>query len=252
MKHDFIDHHRIGDSIVHKLDPRLKIIMMLFYIMAVVMTGFDHLIYLIYLTFFLLVLSMMSNVSLFHFLSKLMRIYPMFFFVSLLILFVPSSSPIYFEWYLIRIYQDGLQNFILINLKSVIIMFMSLLLMSTTDYMLLLKGLEKFRIPKIIIAILSFLYRFMFLLIDEIERLWMAYRSRYIELSFWKRLKYMGKKIGILFIRTYERGERVYLSMDARGFKGEIRTIEHLHWRYLDTLYLLCFFCLIFWPWIIL
>jgi cobalt/nickel transport system permease protein len=252
MKHDFIDHHRIGDSIVHKFDPRLKIIVMFFYILAVVLTGFDHFVYLIYLTFFLLILSLMSKISLFHFLLKLMRIYPMFFFVSLLILFVPSSSPVYFQWFFVKVYQDGLQKFILINLKSVIIMLMSLLLMSTTDYMLLLKGLEKFRIPKIFLAILSFLYRFMFLLIDEIERIWMAYRSRYIELSFWKQLNYMGKKIVVLFVRAYERGERIYLSMDARGFMGEIKTIEHLQWRFLDTLYLFFFFCLILGPWIIL
>ena len=101
--------------------------------------------------------------------------------------------------------------------------------------MMMLKGLEKLRVPSLITAIISFMYRFIFLLIDEVERMILAYQSRYFKLSLRKRLKFIASMIGLLFIRTYERGERIYLAMESRGFQGTIHTLNELHWKKTDT-----------------
>lgn len=81
--------------------------------------------------------------------------------------------------------------------------------------------------PKIFIMIMSFMYRYLFLLVDEVQRMQRAKESR----SFGKAkhlhtLRTLSNIIGVLFIRSYERAERVYLAMCSRGFHGEIKTLD--------------------------
>ena len=241
MKHEFIDHHREGDSLVHLADPRLKFIILFFYIFAVVIVPYSDCHLFFYLALIPLLLSLASGISLFHFLSKLSKLYPMVFLISFLLPFFSVNSDRVYSLGLLNIYQHGLQTFIMINVKAVLTMFLSVIITSTTDFNMLLKGLEKLRLPQIMIVILSFMYRFIFLLIDETERMWMAYQSRYIHLPFFVRIKFVARQIGVLFIRTYERGERVYQAMDARGFRGKVYTLNELHWQVRDTLLLSLF-----------
>jgi cobalt/nickel transport system permease protein len=199
-----------------------------------------------------IMLAFLSRVSVLHFLFKLLKVYPMIFFISFLIPFFPSNNDSVYHFGMIRIYQSGLDKFISINIKSILSIFMSIILTTTTSFDMLLKGMERLFIPKIFILILSFMYRFIFLLIDEIERMFTAYKSRYIKLPFWSRLNILSQQIVVLFIRTYERGERVYQAMDARGFSGKIYTLNNLSWKSLDNLLLLFFLLMIFLPLFIL
>jgi cobalt/nickel transport system permease protein len=114
--------------------------------------------------------------------------------------------------------------------------------------MLLLKGMESLKIPKLAISIVSFMYRFIFLLIDEVERMILAYQSRYFRLSFKNRIKTLANMIGVLFIRTYERGERIYLAMESRGFKGEVHTYTDLMWKSSDSVALTVFLIVLYGP----
>ncbi|MEJ2634765.1 MAG: cobalt ECF transporter T component CbiQ [Calditrichia bacterium] len=249
MKHDFLDHHRAGDSPVHKADPRLKVIMMVLYILVVVAIPYSAKHYFMYLTVIPVVLALASGVSFFHFLSKLSKIYPMIFLITFLLPFFPGGNGVGYHWGFLKIYEPGLQKFLMINIKSILAMFMSIVLTTTTDFSMLLKGMEKLKVPRVMIIILSFMYRFIFLLIDETERMLMAFQSRYIRLPVFTRLKMLARQIGVLFIRTYERGERVYQAMDARGFSGEIYTIGELEWKFSDSMVLavfLIFLCIPF------
>lgn len=126
----------------------------------------------------------------------------------------------------------------MINIKSILIIFMSIVLTTTTDFNLLLKALEKLRIPGIVIILLAFMYRYIFLLIDEAERNFFAYQSRHIRLSLRGKIKSLAKQIAVIFLRTFERGERVYLAMEARAFTGKIFTMGQLHWGVKDTIIL--------------
>jgi cobalt/nickel transport system permease protein len=252
MKHEFLDHHRSGNSIIHRADPRLKLIMLIIFILIVVITPYHHRLYFLFLASIPVMLALISRISVLHFLSKLLKVYPMIFFISFLIPFFPSNNDHAFHFGMIKIYQSGLDKFISINIKSILSIFMSIILTTTTSFDMLLKGMEKLFIPKIFILILSFMYRFIFLLIDEIERMFTAYKSRYIKLPFWHRLNILSQQIVVLFIRTYERGERVYQAMDARGFSGKIYTLNHLKWKVLDNLLLIFFLLMIFLPLLIL
>lgn len=251
MKHDFIDHHREGDSPIHLADPRLKIIMMVTYIFVVVLIPRQAKHFFLALSAIPLLLALISGISVFHFLSKLLKIYPMIFFITFLLPFFKGTEPAVFQWSIFKIYPAGLDKFVLINLKSVLSVFMSVILTTTTSFDMLLKGLEELRIPKIFILILSFMYRFIFLLIDEVERMLTAFQSRYIRLKLLTRLKFVAQQIGVLFIRTFERGERIYQAMEARGFSGNIYTLHSLCWKKSDNILLTGYILLLILPFLV-
>ncbi|PIU58272.1 MAG: hypothetical protein COS89_01250 [Deltaproteobacteria bacterium CG07_land_8_20_14_0_80_38_7] len=99
-----------------------------------------------------------------------------------------------------------------------------IVLTSTTAFPELLKALHKIKVPSVFIAILAFLYRFIFILSDERESLQIAIKSR----TFCRKIKLAWKttgwQIGTLFLRSSERADRIYNAMLARGFDGEIHT----------------------------
>ncbi len=248
MKHEFFDHHREGTSLVHLFDPRLKLIMLLTYVLLVVMIPYSlKELFLVYLLV-PVILALISGVSPIHFLSKLIKLYPMILIISILVPFFPGGSEVVWGMGFLKIYREGLEKFLLINVKSVLALMMTIVLISTTDLSLFLRGMEKLRIPRLIIAILSFMYRFIFLLVDEVERMLMAYQSRYLSLSLRRRLGTLGNLIGMLFIRTYERGERIYLAMESRGFTGNIYTLQALQWKNSDSFAALLFMIVMLGP----
>jgi cobalt/nickel transport system permease protein len=248
MRHEFFDHHREGSSVLHRFDPRLKLAMMLSFIVAVVTTSPDFKILFVLYTGIVLILALLSEVPLKHLLGKLMRLYPMIIFISIFVPFFPARQDVAYDFGMITIYEKGFEKFLLINIKAILAIFMSILITTTTDLMLLLKGMEKLRIPKLIISIVSFMYRFIFLLIDEIERMFLGFQSRYIRLSLKNRIRTFAQMIGVLFIRTYERGERIYLAMESRGFRGEVHIYSNLEWKKSDTITLTLFLVVLYVP----
>ena len=248
MRHEFFDHHREGNSLLHRFDPRLKLVIMFSFIAVTVITPPEKTALFPVYAGILIILALMSQVSFFHFLGKLLKLYPMIFFISMFVPFFPVGQDVSLRLGFLTLYENGVQKFLLINVKAVLALFMSILITTTTDMMLLLKGMEKFRIPKLVIAIVSFMYRFIFLLIDEVERMILGFQSRYFRLSFLKRIKLYADMIAVLFIRTFERGERIYLAMESRGFRGEIYTLTELHWKRSDSAALLIFVLVLIGP----
>ena len=110
-----------------------------------------------------------------------------------------------------------------------------ILLTSTTKLSNLLKGLEQLRLPRVMVMILSFMYRYLFVLVDEVMRMRQARDSRNFGGGRLWQIRTIGNMIGTLFIRSYERGERVYAAMVARGFDGQTRTLESSSFRQLDA-----------------
>ena len=101
-----------------------------------------------------------------------------------------------------------------------------MLLVCTTPFSGLLRALERLRFPRLLLTIIAFLYRYLFLLQGEFLRLARAARSRNWEAGPLRvRLAAAGGIVGSLFLRTYARGERVYTAMLARGYDGRFRTL---------------------------
>jgi cobalt/nickel transport system permease protein len=129
---------------------------------------------------------------------------------------------------------EGLRMFTTIALKSWISVQAALLLAFTTPFHDLVDGLRQLRLPRIMVAIISFMYRYLSVLSDEATRMARARASRSADPdghgggSIVWRARITGSMVGSLFLRSYERSERIYAAMQARGFEGEFR---HMHSR---------------------
>jgi len=125
----------------------------------------------------------------------------------------------------IRLYDAGLLAAKGVALKSLISALSVILLVSTTHFARLLRALERWRVPRLILTMIALLYRYLFLLLGELLRLNRAARARNWEAGRLRtRLKATGGILGSLFLRAHARGERVHLAMLARGYDGHART----------------------------
>jgi cobalt/nickel transport system permease protein len=125
----------------------------------------------------------------------------------------------------LRLYQAGLLAAKAVLLKSLICGGSAVLLVSATPFASLLRALQRFGFPRLLLTIIAFLYRYLFLLQGEFLRLGRAARARGWEAGPLRvRLAAAGGIVGSLFLRTYDRGERVYTAMLARGYDGRFRT----------------------------
>jgi cobalt/nickel transport system permease protein len=109
----------------------------------------------------------------------------------------------------------------------------ALLLAYTTPFADLVDALRALRVPAIIVSIISFMYRYLAVLTDEAGRMKRARHARSAAApqgrsggSLVWRAKVTGAMVGSLFIRAYERSERIYAAMLARGFSGTFQATE--------------------------
>lgn len=131
----------------------------------------------------------------------------------------------------LTITDAGLARFVSIVLKSWLSAQIALLLSMTTAFPDLLGAFRWLRVPGTLVEIISFMYRYLFTLQEEAGRLLQARASRSATMAGYKsggslrwRSGVAGGMIGSLFLRSYERSERVYAAMIARGYRGEIHT----------------------------
>jgi cobalt/nickel transport system permease protein len=127
----------------------------------------------------------------------------------------------------------GLVAFLTVVVKSWLSVQAALLLTATTHFTDILHALRALRLPGVLVAILSFAYRYLFVMVDEAQRMLRARDCRSAELPgspggrgvVW-RASVVGQMVGTLFLRSYERSERIYVAMLSRGFTGELRTLR--------------------------
>ncbi|MCX5178889.1 cobalt ECF transporter T component CbiQ [Streptomyces virginiae] len=117
----------------------------------------------------------------------------------------------------------------------------SVLLASTTELRALLLGLQRLKLPPLLVQIASFMIRYGDVISDELRRMSIARRSRGFEASGIRHWGVLAKTAGALFIRSYERGERVYLAMVSRGYSGSMPVIDEVaatraQWAYAAAL----------------
>jgi len=99
----------------------------------------------------------------------------------------------------------------------------SLLLAATTDPRDLLAGLERLGVPVQLVQIMGFMVRYLDVVTDELGRMRTARESRGFTARNPRHWPVLGRSVGALFIRSFERGERVHLAMIARGYDGSTR-----------------------------
>jgi cobalt/nickel transport system permease protein len=131
-----------------------------------------------------------------------------------------DGGEVLWSWGVLRITTVGLTVLGSVTLKALLSLMMLNVLTLTTSVPALLNGLVALRTPPLLVAILASMYRYISVLIGEVNAMRRAAASRNLMGSnHWQR-QVIGNMMGTLFIRTYERGERVYQAMLSRGYQG--------------------------------
>ncbi|MDR1775093.1 MAG: energy-coupling factor transporter transmembrane protein EcfT [Actinomycetes bacterium] len=99
----------------------------------------------------------------------------------------------------------------------------------------LLHGLEHLKLPRVFIMLAAFMTRFTGLFAAQLARMRQALASRAPNLGPWRRTVVYGRLGGNLFVRAYERGERVHAAMLSRGYTGSLPWPNHPRWQIKDT-----------------
>jgi len=233
MHHHYIDRFAYQDSLIHRFDPRAKIIAVIAY--SLVLISLDK--YTIpspgYLIF-PFVLLVIGGIPLLFVAKHILIVSP---FIFCLVIFSPifDKTPIAITDSLTI--GGGWITAVSIMICFILGMAALIGLASTTRFPELLKGLEKLGVPRLLVTQLRFLYRYLFLLVDQAMHLRQARRSRDAGRGPWSSRWQSGAGlIGVLFIRTLEQAERTHQAMVARGYDGTIRLLKPLHWQTRDTL----------------
>ncbi|NCO91566.1 MAG: cobalt ECF transporter T component CbiQ [Armatimonadetes bacterium CG06_land_8_20_14_3_00_66_21] len=121
---------------------------------------------------------------------------------------------------------SAVELFASILLKSTLCVLAVALLLATTGFHRLLGALQLLRVPALFVSLLCFMYRYLFVLWDETVRMTRARNARAPRQRPLERLRTVGHMAGSLFLRSYERAERVAHAMVARGFDGTMRLTE--------------------------
>lgn len=219
MKHSFIDHHANLDSPLHVLDARTKLVG--FAVLAVAALAIPVGNSGLFFAFFILmaILIGISQIPLQYVVGRTLVILP---FVLLAGLSAPWQGSRGWAW------------FVALLLRSVLCLLILVILTNTTRFVELLRGLRKLGCPRILVANLSFLYRYIFVLADEAMRMRQARDSRRVGTSrVIAELRTLGSMLGTLMVRSFERADHMYQAMLSRGFAGEfpVTAPRRFSWR---------------------
>jgi cobalt/nickel transport system permease protein len=159
-----------------------------------------------------------------------------FALAAITVIFTIPGQPV-FSWTIgswqVTATEPGLIRFASIVIRSWLSVQMAILLTATTQFPDMMHALRHLRVPSLLVATISFMYRYLFVLIDEAMRLMRAREARSARPAggggggsiLW-RSKVAGNMVGQLFLRSYERSERVYNAMLARGYQGHFQTLN--------------------------
>ena len=240
MHHHFIDRFAMGDSPVHRLDARAKLLAVLAY--TVVLISYDRYTVcdLAPLAVLPLALLWFARVPLWFALRRVLILSP---FIMMLVLMSPLYDrvphPVTFGPWHFRI-SGGWLTATDVALKFAGGVLALTALMCTTPFALLLEALRRLALPQVVVMQLGFLYRYLFVLIDEAQRVRRARDFRGAALApLGRRIAAAGGVIGSLFLRTLNRSQRVHLAMAARGYHGESHSLSQLRFTGTDAVFLL-------------
>lgn len=246
MKDKFIlGRYMPGDSLVHNLDPRTKIlamiILMIFIFFVNNFTGYAI------LGAFILLLILFSGIPIAVFIRGLRPMLFLIFFTVALQLFFTHSGEVIWRWQFLSLTTDGIYNAFFILFRFILIIFISTVLTLTTQPLEITDAIESLLHPvrnmfpvHELALMLSIALRFVPTLMEETDKIMNAQRARGVDFnegSLVKRVKAIVPILIPLFISAFNRAYDLAIAMEARGYNGgEGRTkYRQLQWQTKDT-----------------
>ena len=239
MHHHYIDQFAQGDSAIHRLDARAKLLAVLAYSIVLISFGRYEVATLAPMAILPLAMLLLGGVPLWFALRRLAILCP---FIAMLCLASPlwdrGEHHVAFADWTFAV-SGGWLTAGDIAVKFSLGVLALTAMMCTTPFALLLEAMRKLGVPNLLTVQLGFLYRYIFVLIGEGLRLRRArdFRSA-AHTGVQRRLAATGGIIGSLFVRTLERSDRIGVAMQARGFTGEPHSLVRLNFERDDAVFL--------------
>lgn len=225
-----IEQESYRDSSVHRLDARVKLLITFAAIIAVVSFPFEQNLYLVSGGFLLLliILFALSKTSIKTYLIRLALILPFGFFIIVAQIFF--KNPRYAEFTVlldlpfgIAVYQESLLFALMLTAKFIVCVSFIILLSGTTPMHDLLEGAARLGLPAEFTLVLGMTIRYLFVFAVMYGYIQNALATRCFNaynrmLPYRYRLSTIAYTIGTLFLRSFEQGERTYMSMLCRGY----------------------------------
>jgi len=208
--------HFHGHSPVHRAPAHLKIVALVAFMLIVVATPREwYAAFAVYLAVLLVVIAV-SRVPV-GYLARRMVVEVPFVVFAALMPFVATGPQV--EVLGVSVSEAGLLGAWGLLVKGTLGVLASLTLAATTEPSELLGGLERLRMPQLIVQIMGFMIRYLDVVTGEMGRMTVAMRSRGCDPRSPRHWPAMARSLGALFVRSYERGERVHLAMLSRGHR---------------------------------
>lgn len=212
-----------GHSRVHRLAPEVKVACAVAFVFAVAVTPREAVWAFALHAVVLVVVARLSGVRPRFLMTRLSVILPFITF-ALFIPFIGSGERI--DVFGVALSREGLWGAWNVVAKAGLGGTVSILLAATTEVPGLLTGMTRLRVPSALTMIASFMVRYLELLAAEVRRMRIAMASRgYAPRWLWQ-ARPVATSAGALFVRSYERGERVHAAMLSRGYTGHMPDVH--------------------------
>lgn len=196
-------HHSHAHSPIHRLPAALKLGAALILIVGTVLMPPDQIVWFISVLALLLAVLILSQLPLMFFLKRLLLLSPFVLGVALVNAWQPQN---HVRWQVIA-------------LKSSLCLATVILVSNTTPFSKMLGVLQRARVPALLITTMMLMHRYLFVLVEESERMRRARLSRTFTRGGRFQWRSLSTVIGQLFVRASERAERIYDAMCSRGWK---------------------------------
>jgi len=227
-------------GLLERLDARAKILGFVIFAVVVVTTpahaGWAFVLYGLTLVF----LAALARLSPLAVAKRLLVVVP---FVVVVAVFLPSyhqEGRAILEWGPLRVTDRGLLVFWNAAAKALLATFGMVILGLTTHFQELVHGLGRLHVPRVFVLTLSFMHRYSHLFLEESRRMQRAMQSRNYQPTWLGQAPALGRMLGSLFLRSYSRGERVYVAMVSRGYEGTFPLAGDRRLRASDVVFLAC------------
>ena len=214
--------HRLffhGHSAIHRADAHVKVLALVGFMLLVVATPRGWWAAFVAEALVLLGVVGLSRVPLTYLLPRMVVEVPFAVF-AVLMPFISHGPRT--EVLGVTVSEPGLHAGIALLVKGTMGVLASLTLAATTEPQDLLRGLQRLRVPDLLVQIMGFMIRYLDVVTAEMARMMTAMRSRGCDPRSPRHWPVLARSLGALFIRSYERGERVHLAMLSRGYDGRL------------------------------
>jgi len=229
-----IEEFALGDSFIHRLDPRVKIVATLVFSVVVAVAGSVEAA--LAAVVFPVVLVALARISL---RKLLVRLAVVNLFTGFLWLFLPFSVPGEAVWSLgpLEMHKEGLIYASLITLKCNAIMLTVITLLGTSPVFVLVHALSHMGVPDKLVHLFFFCFRYIHVIHQEYHKLLNAMKIRGFkpktDLHTYRAYSYL---VGMLLVKSFDRSQRILAAMLCRGFRGKFYILGHYEMKQHDYL----------------